>query len=380
MTVKEKKVCARCSLNRNIADYYTTRLISGEEHDGRVDVCKTCIGNNFKVSDPGTFMHVLAAVDHPWLPIEFKAIAETYSTSINPNNISILGRYISKMKLAQYNKYGFMDSDTLQAELGDESTQDPIENYAYKTPLVKPVSSTAQNDSTMTIDIYNGQTASELLESSKDKPIDNKYNLTNDEIAYLTFKWGSFYNIEELVTLERKYAEMAASYEIETAMHRDYLKKLCTISMQYDNAVATIDIDAAAKISNMYSRITKEAGFQPSQNDSTSNDYMDAVGHIVKMVEEHGPIPVYDIDEDPDLVDITIKDLKMFNLNLVKNDDSIMERNNIAMQELREQDEMVARTVEEDEELDYSDPIYAIDMDDYDEVELIDDRHRQRSN
>ena len=197
-------------------------------------------------------------------------------------------------------------------------------------------------------------------------------SLTQEEINYLVLKWGMAYNRTQLLTLEKMYLEMCEDYDIRTTSQKDYLKKYCVASMRYDECLAAQDYEAARKASGMFTNINKEAGFQPIQNQGSNEEYMNAVSYLVKLAESEGPISKdlwkeY-IDYPEDIVDLSIKDIKHWQKELVANDDTIMERYNLAKQELEEQDALVNNGKLSDEE-DEEDTLNGIDISYYDDLE-----------
>ncbi len=372
---QEKKVCARCKKTYPVDKFYKTKTLETYK-DGYLPVCKSCLENTYKATDPASFMHILKAVDVPWVPSEYRTIYNKNVKPNSPNSLSILGKYIMKMKLIQYNKYGFMDSAEAQEKYEQPEYYDSIENYNYDIPLEEPTnfSSSKSNFSLDPItqdNLSEGDRMSINPEevNSQLKTLEN--SLTQEEINYLVLKWGMSYNRTQLLTLEKMYLEMSEDYDIRTASQKDYLKKYCVASMRYDECLAAQDYEAARKASGMFTNINKEAGFQPIQNQGSNEEYMNAVSYLVKLAESEGPISKdlwkdY-MDYPEDIVDLSIKDIKHWQKELVANDDSIMERYSLAKQELEEQDALVKNGKLSDEE--EEDSLNGIDLSYYDDLE-----------
>lgn len=373
---QEKKVCARCKKTYPLEKYYKTRTLE-EYKDGYLPVCKSCLENTYKATDPASFMHILKAIDVPWVPSEYRTIYNKNVKPNAPNSLSILGKYIMKMKLIQYNKYGFMDSAEAQEKYEQPEYYDSIENYNYDIPLDEPANFSSSK-SNFSLDPVTQESLSEGDRmainpeeiDSQLKTIEN--SLTQEEINYLVLKWGVAYNRTQLLTLEKMYLEMCEDYDIRTTSQKDYLKKYCVASMRYDECLAAQDYEAARKASGMFTNINKEAGFQPIQNQGSNEEYMNAVSYLVKLAESEGPIDKdlwkeY-IDYPEDIVDLSIKDIKHWQKELVANDDTIMERYNLAKQELEEQDALVKNGKLSDEE-EEEDVLNGIDLSYYDDLE-----------
>lgn len=373
---QEKKVCARCKKTYPLEKFYKTRTLE-EYKDGYLPVCKSCLENTYKATDPASFMHILKAIDVPWVPSEYRTIYNKNVKPNAPNSLSIFGKYVMKMKLVQYNKYGFMDSAEAQEKYEQPEYYDSIENYNYNIPLDKPVnfSSSKSNFSLEPVTQDNLSEGDRMAINPEEidsqlKTIEN--SLTQEEINYLVLKWGLSYNRTQLLTLEKMYLEMCEDYDIRTTSQKDYLKKYCVASMRYDECLAAQDYEAARKASGMFTNINKEAGFQPIQNQGSNEEYMNAVSYLVKLAESEGPIDKdlwkeY-IDYPEDIVDLSIKDIKHWQKELVANDDTIMERYNLAKQELEEQDALVKNGKLSDEE-EEEDVLNGIDLSYYDDLE-----------
>ena len=67
-------------------------------------------------------------------------------------------------------------------------------------------------------------------ETAYDRELADK--LSEDEIVGLKLKWGDAYRLSELVRMEKLYADMMASYDIQTASHKDILIFLCKTSLK----------------------------------------------------------------------------------------------------------------------------------------------------
>ena len=372
---QEKKVCARCKKTYPLEKYYKTRTLEVYS-DGYLPVCKNCLENTYKATDPASFMHILKAIDVPWVPSEYRTIYNKNVKPNAPNSLSILGKYIMKMKLVQYNKYGFMDSAEAQEKYEQPEYYDSIENYNYDISLDEPVnfSSSKSNFSLEPVTQDNLSEGARMAINPEEidsqlKTLEN--SLTQEEINYLVLKWGMAYNRTQLLTLEKMYLEMCEDYDIRTTSQKDYLKKYCVASMRYDECLAAQDYEAARKASGMFTNINKEAGFQPIQNQGSNEEYMNAVSYLVKLAESEGPIGKdlwkdY-MDYPEDIVDLSIKDIKHWQKELVANDDTIMERYNLAKQELEEQDALVNNGKLSDEE--EEDNLNGIDLSYYDDLE-----------
>mgnify|MGYP004464233967 FL=1 len=73
--------------------------------------------------NPETYVWILQECDVPYVPKEWTKLMATYAN--NPEKLTgmtILGKYLSKMKLKQYKDYRYKDTDFLQ-ELEDSKLE-----------------------------------------------------------------------------------------------------------------------------------------------------------------------------------------------------------------------------------------------------------------
>lgn len=94
--------CKKCGRKLNIFSFYRYR--NSEE---RFHVCKDCILSQLDIYNPDTFLWVLQELDVPFIEYEWNAIVERH------NNKSVLGRYLSKMKLKGFRVYGWNNGKKL---------------------------------------------------------------------------------------------------------------------------------------------------------------------------------------------------------------------------------------------------------------------------
>ena len=68
--------------------------------------------NNF---DPETYLWILQEVDVPYIPDEWNNLLARYGKDPSKlTGVTILGRYLSKMKLKQWKDYRWKDTDFLR--------------------------------------------------------------------------------------------------------------------------------------------------------------------------------------------------------------------------------------------------------------------------
>ncbi len=318
MAVDVKKQCLKCGKTMKITEYYKTRVSRDEYPDGYLDICKKCATMHFKTQYPETFFPILRVIDHPWVPVEYSKLAE--DNKVRENDPSVLGKYIAKMKLGQYNKTGFENSYELRKALGHTgpTLDDPT---SYPT---NPIGAPVPNGHRLDLVRFKGDLAMEHsfveAQNMTQALVDE---ITKEERAYLMLKWGSSYKEDVLLRLEKLYQEMMASFDIRTPSHKDYLRKLCVVSVKADEALEIDDYGGYSSLMGVYDKIMKSANFQPIQSKEQVEGFVDSIGELVKMCEKTGFIPKFDLTVPLDIVDKTLNDSKLFIKRLFENDDTI---------------------------------------------------------
>lgn len=157
-----------------------------------------------------------------------------------------------------------------------------------------------------------------------DEPTEEEQNIINqltlEDKAYLSTKWGRAYSLIEQIKLERLYNDMMNSFDIQTASHIDNLKKLCKVSLKADQLLDTGDIEGAQKLLKVYDNLMKSGKFQAVQNKDTKENAIDAVSEIVAICESEGFIPRYYKDKPQDKVDWILKDYQNYVRSLVESE------------------------------------------------------------
>lgn len=114
--IRKEKVCSKCHkpmlLEQN---YYKSKLVDDYE-DGFIDECKKCFTMHINIREPGSFLPLLEKVDVPYIEAEWNTLADKYGNNPKTTSTAIFGRYIAKMKLKQWNKYSFKDTEKFMEE------------------------------------------------------------------------------------------------------------------------------------------------------------------------------------------------------------------------------------------------------------------------
>lgn len=109
MAVRETKTCQKCGKIMSVANFYTAR-------DGnKLDLCKSCLTMHVNNFEPETFTWILKRIDVPYVEVEWNKLRDKEFIK-NPKKMtgtSVLGKYLSKMRLSQFKNCSWEDSDKL---------------------------------------------------------------------------------------------------------------------------------------------------------------------------------------------------------------------------------------------------------------------------
>lgn len=304
---QKKRLCPSCQRYLSPSAFYKNKNKTDYLHN-----CKACMASMIKLRDPATLERPLKEMNVPFVPYEWFTLVDRYEYDKNGKrnpkaNQVVLGRYFSKMKLIQWRDFTWEDTPQF-LEKQKEYEKEKEEAVKKDLEYIKKNPDTLLNGTTI-------EEAEEILRDSSGKALDGT-GLTRKEIKRLQDKWGDTYAPNTLKRMETLYQEMHSSYDIDTASHEDYLRKIVRVSVAMDDALIEGDVDTATKYSTAYDKMMKSAKFTASQVDEEEN-YIGSIGELVRLCEEEDFIPKSTVTEDLDIVDYTIKDLELYYTRLV---------------------------------------------------------------
>ena len=324
--------------------------------NGKLDTCKKCITMHVDNFNPDTYMWILQECDVPYVPDEWHKLLEKYAYNRDKlTGMTILGRYLSKMKLKQHKDYRWKDTAFLQ-EMADTKKEQAMKRQGYdaqeialqlekdrqylpedgivKEPVYDETPSAPYPDE----DYFAEQCGGEEL----------NIDLTDEDKTYLRLKWGKTYKPEEWVKLEQLYEEMMQSYDIQGAGHIDTLKLICKTSLKANQLIDMGDIEGFQKMSKVYDSLMKSGNFTAAQNKSESGEFVDSIGELIELCEKDGYIERYYVESPNDKVDLTIQDMQRYTRTLIEEETNISTMVEKALRENAKEDEEDAKNNESD--------------------------------
>ena len=373
-----KITCTRCGKRLNEGSFYTRK-------DGtKYEMCKACLTAHIDNFDSATFEWILKELDVPYIPTEWNVLRDKAFAKdpLKMNGMSVIGKYLAKMKLKQWNKYCYADTERIQEEL-EAVQQEKTEKYQkdkqqyqaeLKAKLDEGQISLAQYQTLVSTETQNQQLpevrgdiiTGEQFKSARKNPasyeqalsqmrnpfqeqnfipeselIDPGSQLNDEDKLYLAMKWGRLYTPSQWVTLEQLYKQFMDSFDIQGAARIDTLKMICKTSLKMNEAIDCNDIESYQKLSRVYDSMMKSAKFTEAQNKEKDGNAIDSASALVDFVEAHsGEIPRYVCDQPQDVIDKIILDLKNYNKSLIYEDKSLAQQIEKYLQDKRIADDM----------------------------------------
>ena len=316
--VKEQYYCKKCNRTMAAEQFYGSN--NKEKYpEGKLDICKKCLTMHVNNWDPETYVWILKECDVPYVPDEWSKLLETYGR--NPEKMTgmtILGKYLSKMKLKQFKDYRYEHTDFLQ-ELANNKLEQTMKRQGYDAAEITMAiekNKIAVPEGGFVEPVFQEPIVEDYFAKQSGGEEDFVDDLTEEDRTYLRLKWGKAYKPEEWVKLEQLYEEMMASYDVQGAGHIDTLKLLCKTSLKANQLIDMGDIEGFQKMSKVYDSLMKSGKFTAQQN-KENGEFVDAIGQLVEICEKEGFIPRYYIDKPNDRVDETLADMKGYTKTLV---------------------------------------------------------------
>ena len=349
----ETYYCEKCNRTMNGTEFYSSNNLEKYPNDGKFPVCKKCMTMHVDNWNPDTYLWILQEADVPYVPDEWNKLMEKYGRDPQSmTGMTILGRYLSKMKLKQFKDYRWKDTEFLQ-QMANNKLEQTMKRQGYDAQQI----ATAIEKSS--IAIPEGELKEPIYAPPPNAPVEDYFaqqsgeveqdlDLTDEDRTYLRLKWGKTYKPEEWVKLEQLYEEMMASYDIQGAGHKDTLKLICKTSLKANQLIDIGDIEGFQKMSKVYDSLMKSGKFTAAQNKAESGEFVDSIGELIELCEKEGYIERYYVEQPHDKVDLTIQDMQRYTRTLIEDETNISTMVEKALRENAKEDEEKAKNAESD--------------------------------
>lgn len=251
-----RKICSNCKREMEDTNFYTFK--NGQ----KVDKCKACLTMHIDNFDPKTYLWILQMMDVPYVPEEWNVLRDK-AYAKNPakmNGMSVIGKYLSKMKLKQWKEYCWADSQKLQekrklddalkleqAQAEADRVREQFQNgeisqaqyrtlvntqYQKEHEYAVPVKKSVELDPIGANNMFNENN----FMPEQDLP-DLGADLTLEDKQYLAMKWGRTYKVSDWIQLEKKYTQMMESFDIQDADSKNTLIFICKTYLKMNQAI-----------------------------------------------------------------------------------------------------------------------------------------------
>ena len=341
--------CEKCrKILKEDTNFYTYK-------DGRkMEICKSCLTMHVDNYDPETFCWILEKLDMPYVPSEWNVLRDrAYNKDPSKmNGLSVIGKYISKMRLKKWSGLGWNDSERLQeqereqerAKQAEEENRQKQLQIAFEQGQITEAEYRTFTDTKDLVDnnfqaaapkahnvftgeVIDGMPKSQYMSEAelKEAAGDLSSQLTQEDRVYLAMKWGRLYSEEEWIALEKDYTEMCNSFDIQDQDTKNTLILLCKTNLKMNQSMDANDYEGALKFSRMYDTLRKSANFTAQQNKAKENEEIDCIGRLAVISErEGGKIDVCDTSYPRDQIDIAIADMKNYYKEMITTDPLIL--------------------------------------------------------
>lgn len=351
--------CEKCNRTMAAEQFYTSNNLEKYPNDGKLNQCKKCLTMHVDNWDPDTYLWILQEIDVPYVPEEWNKLLAKYGQDRKKlTGLSILGRYLSKMKLKQYQDYRWEHTEHLQkiankkieeamlrSGYGRDQIDEAIEKATFSVPegtLEAPPVSFVEELSAPAADFSFSQQVEDSMVA----------DLTDEDRIYLCMKWGKSYRPDEWVRLEELYEQMINSYDIQQAGDLNTLKLACKSSLKANQLLDLGDIDGAQKAGKMYDSFMKSGKWTAQQNKTEENELIDSVGELVALCERDGFIPKYFADSPQDKADRVIQDMQKYTKDLIENESGLSIMMERALKQIDEEEARIKAAAEAGEDAD----------------------------
>ena len=339
--IKQQYYCKKCNRTMGADQFYGSNNLE-KYPEAKLDTCKKCLTMHVDNWNPETYVWILQECDVPYVPDEWAKLLESYGRDPSKlTGMTILGKYLSKMKLKQFKDYRFKDTDFLQ-ELAASKLEQAMKRQGYEAAEITMAiekNKIAVPEGGFVEPTYQEPEYEDYFAQQSGGADDFIDDLTEEDKTYLRLKWGKAYRPEEWIRLEQLYEEMMSSYDVQGAGHIDTLKLLCKTSLKANQLIDMGDVEGFQKMSKVYDSLMKSGNFTAAQNKADNGEFVDSVGELIELCEKQGYIERFYIDSPNDKVDLTIADMQRYTRTLIEEETNLSNLVENALKQIQKEDE-----------------------------------------
>lgn len=315
-----KIFCPTCRKTLDEKNFFKTRR-TDKHPSGFLPECKTCASLKIDDSDVQTFLPILKEIDLPYMPRQWRELCQKKPAG----GASVLGKYVSMMRMNQYKKYSWADSENLVEEerkalIAAFKQEDITESEAEKRADEAQSLSDIQG---VQMKAMTSAPAAAVMYGLT--PETSKYNLTQQEIDDLKLTWGEDYTEDQYLQLTQLFTDMQEAYIIQDPIAISNAKMICKLTVKMNRFLDIDDVESSSKISRQLDTFIKTANLAPVQQKDRQQTTF-AISQLAFLVErEGGFIPEFYIDHPNDKIDQILADMQTYTEHLVRGESNIAE-------------------------------------------------------
>ena len=311
-----KYFCLTCKKTLSEREFFKTGR-KDKYPAGILPHCKTCVTMGVSDSDPTTFLPILKEIDIPYMPGEWRALL----AKKDARGASILGKYVSKMRLNQYKKYSWVDTERLVASESEsilaalrqetDSESEAEEKFEAMMSMQDIAESHARQNA------GSAAVPDNMMSLYGLTPQTSKYNLTQEEINELKLTWGDDYTEDQYLQLEQLFTDMRTAYVIHDPIAISNAKMISKMTVKMNKFLDIDDVESASKMSRQLDLFIKTANLAPVQQKDRQQTTF-SISQMAFLVErEGGFIPTFYMEKPNDKIDQLLRDMENYTQMLV---------------------------------------------------------------
>lgn len=313
--------CPDCRKTLDERNFFKTNRVD-KFSNGLLPKCKNCVTLKIDDTDPSTFLAMLKEIDVPYIPSEWRGLLSKKEAKAG----SILGKYVSKVRLNQYKKYRWNDTIKLvkdeeealiSALKNDNISQTEAEQQFADLTDLKAVAPSAPMGAMVTGGNENIAALYGLT------PETSKYGLTQEEINELKKTWGPDYTEEEYYSMENFFSEMKQAYVINDPIALSNAMMICKMRAKVNKFLDIDDVESMSKTSRQLDVFIRSSNLAPQQQKDRSSSTF-SISQLAFLIEKEGGfIPKYYQEKPEDEIDNLLLEMQKYTERLIRGEPQI---------------------------------------------------------
>ena len=138
--------CEKCQRTMSRNQFYVSNNLEKYPNEGVFPQCRKCMTMHVDNWDPKTYLWILQEADVPYVPDVWNKILSKYGKDPSKTTgMTIVGRYLSQMRMKQWKDYRWKDTEFLQ-EVQNNKIKTTMERQGYDQQEIAQVIDKASFD------------------------------------------------------------------------------------------------------------------------------------------------------------------------------------------------------------------------------------------